>query len=216
MSATENNHDQPGGFKMSIFRKITESVTRGVSTATEKAQQTVEMTRLSVQVAAKHKDIERLFTQMGEAVYQGYLAKNLAQAEPKIFPACREIEKLYAEIARLEDRLMALRNEKECVCGQKVTYDARYCPACGHPFPIPAVAVDNAVPQQSETAITQENKPLPEPVLTADQSAQAEIAHQPAASQTSTPSGGSHQSDASQTTTPSGGSHQSDTSHQSS
>ena len=84
---------------MSLFRKITETVTKGVSTATEKAQQTVEITRVHAQISGKRKEMEKLFAGIGEAVYGGYKAKDIPLAEAKAIPICEEIDRLQSEIA---------------------------------------------------------------------------------------------------------------------
>lgn len=120
---------------MSFFKKITETVSKGVSTATEKAQQTVEITRLNSQISGKRKEIEKLFTDIGESVYEAYRAHDLSLAEAKVIPACEKIVAIHSQIAALDDRIKELRNEKDCVCGQRVPYDVRFCPSCGHPFP---------------------------------------------------------------------------------
>jgi len=122
---------------MSLFRKITESVSKGVSTATEKAQQTVEITRLHAQISGKRKEAEKLLQSIGETVFEGYQAKDLSQMEAKVSPACEQIVAIQEEIDALEDRILQLRNEKECECGKKVPSDTRFCPDCGHAFPEP-------------------------------------------------------------------------------
>ncbi len=140
---------------MSLFRKFTETVSKGVSTATEKAQQTVEITRLHAQISGKRKEIDKLFAEIGEAVFESYVAKDLSLAEPRIIPSCERIEAIRAEIEGLENRMMELRNEKECGCGKKVPYDVRFCPSCGHPFPEPVAVVpaDEGHPADSESVM---------------------------------------------------------------
>ncbi|WP_217592621.1 zinc ribbon domain-containing protein [Cohnella sp. GbtcB17] len=125
---------------MSFFKKLTETVSKGVSTATEKAQQTVEITKLHSQIAGKRKEIERQYNEIGEAVYKAYLAGDLSKAESEVIPACQLIADKDREIDALEDRVRELRNEKECECGQRVPFQTRFCPACGKPFPEPAPA----------------------------------------------------------------------------
>jgi hypothetical protein len=122
---------------MSFFKKITDTVSKGVSTATEKAQQTVEITRLNSQISGKRKEIEKLYADIGESVYSAYRAHDLSLAESKVIPLCEEVTAIHEEIHTLDDRINELRNEKTCVCGQRVTYDVRFCPSCGHPFPDP-------------------------------------------------------------------------------
>lgn len=151
---------------MSFFKKLTETVTKGVSTATEKAQQTVEITKLHSQIAGKRKEIERKYNEIGEAVYRAYLDGDLSKAETDVIPACQQIADKNRDIDSLEDRIRELRNEKECECGQRVPFQTRFCPACGKPFPesaAPAAAVESegelsilssdAAPERSESAI---------------------------------------------------------------
>ncbi|WP_167747017.1 zinc-ribbon domain-containing protein [Cohnella luojiensis] len=122
---------------MSIFKKISDTVSKGVTTATEKAQQTVEVTRLNAQISGKRKEIDKLFAIIGESVYEGYLSNDLSLAESKVLPRCNEITAIREEIAVLDDRIKAIRNEKDCVCGKRLPEDTRFCPSCGHPFPEP-------------------------------------------------------------------------------
>jgi hypothetical protein len=135
---------------MSFFKKFTETVSKGVSTATEKAQQTVEITRLNAQISGKRKEIDKLFANIGAHVYEAYLAHDLSKAEATVIPGCDEITAIRGEIAILDDRIKTIRNEKECVCGKRVPYETRYCPSCGHPFPEPEPEVVQESPIQAE------------------------------------------------------------------
>jgi len=134
---------------MSLFRKITETVSKGVTTATEKAQQTVEITRLHTQISGKRKEVDKLLHGIGEIVFESYQTNDRSELEEKIKSACEEIVAVQAEIESLEDRILQLRNEKECECGKKLPFDTRYCPSCGHAFPEPEVATDPLIPQSS-------------------------------------------------------------------
>lgn len=136
---------------MSFLKKLTETVSKGVSTATEKAQQTVEITKLHTHISGKRKEIERRYARIGEAVYEAYLKKDLSLAEGLVIPECDEISGIRKEIASLEERIRELRNEKECVCGQEVPYDTKFCPSCGHKFPEPVpVQVEVISPEKEE------------------------------------------------------------------
>jgi rRNA maturation endonuclease Nob1 len=137
---------------MSFFKKLSDTVSKGVTTATEKAQQTVEITRLNAQMSGKRKEIEKLFANIGESVYEAYLAQDLSMAESKVIPGCEEISAIRVEITSLDDRIKEIRNEKECVCGKRVPVDTRFCPSCGHPFPDPVLeVVEEESPIQEET-----------------------------------------------------------------
>lgn len=158
---------------MSFFKKLTDTVSKGVTTATEKAQQTVETTRLNAQISSKRKEIDKLFARIGESVYEAYQEKDLSLAEVKVIPGCEEISAIYAEIASIDDRIKSIRNEKECVCGKRLPSDTRFCPSCGHPFPEPEpviieeapIQVDPYLPDESDDAngpdLTKSEEPTP-------------------------------------------------------
>jgi predicted RNA-binding Zn-ribbon protein involved in translation (DUF1610 family) len=150
-----------GAGGMSFFKKLSETVSKGVSTATEKAQQTVEITKLNVQISGKRKEIEKLFTTIGESVYEAYLEKDQSLAQVKVVPISEEITAIRNEINALDDRIKAIRNEKDCVCGKRVPFDTRYCPSCGHAFPEPEIVKD--YPIQVETYVPE--APLEEELL---------------------------------------------------
>ncbi|MBB6731612.1 zinc ribbon domain-containing protein [Cohnella zeiphila] len=147
---------------MSFLKKLTETVSKGVSTATEKAQQTVEITKLHTQISGKRKEIERRHAQIGEAVYEAYLAKDLSKAEASILPECEAISGLRKEIVGLEDRIRELRNEKECECGHTVPYDTKFCPSCGHKFEFPEPLPVEVLPEAEKEP---EQSAAPEPVI---------------------------------------------------
>jgi rRNA maturation endonuclease Nob1 len=144
---------------MSFFKKLSDTVSKGVTTATEKAQQTVEITRLNAQISGKRKEIDKIFLKIGESVYEAFQMKNLSLAEAKVMPGCEEIAALYEEMAHLHERINEIRNEKECVCGKNVPFETRFCPSCGHSFPEPEliieeeslIQVDPIVPEDSLT-----------------------------------------------------------------
>ncbi len=144
---------------MSFFKKITDSVSKGVTTATEKAQQTVEITKLNNQISGKRKDIDKLYAAIGEVVYDAYLANDVSVSEEQVKPKCEEISAIREEIAGLDARIKEIRNEKDCPsCGKRVSDETKFCPSCGHAFPPPVIdkepiQVDLHVPDESETSV---------------------------------------------------------------
>lgn len=141
---------------MSFLKKLTETVSKGVSTATEKAQQTVEITKLHTQISGKRKEIDKRFAHIGEAVFEAYLKKDLSLAEGMVIPECEAIASIRKEIAGLEDRIRELRNEKDCECGQTVPYDTKFCPSCGNKFPEPVPVPVEVLPDTEEEKAAEE------------------------------------------------------------
>ncbi|MFC5403978.1 hypothetical protein [Cohnella soli] len=125
---------------MSFFKKLTDTVSKGVATATEKAQQTVEITKLHAQISSKRKEIDKLFAAIGESVYEAVAAGSMLTAETEVLRRSGEIAVIRAEIAGLQDRIKEIRNEKDCECGKRVAEDVRFCPSCGREFPVPVAS----------------------------------------------------------------------------
>ncbi|MFC5701092.1 zinc ribbon domain-containing protein [Cohnella faecalis] len=157
---------------MSLFKKITESVSKGVSSATEKAQQTVEITRLYTQISGKRKEIDKLYAAIGELVYEAYEEDGGASSDARVDSICKDIAALRGEIDALDDRMKELRNEKDCVCARRVPYDTKFCPSCGHRFPeppAPPVAASEPEAEEGEelpaVVAAEEAKEEAEPVI---------------------------------------------------
>jgi membrane protease subunit (stomatin/prohibitin family) len=114
---------------MSFFDKMKQ----GASEAAKKAQQTVETTKLRVQISSKEKELEKAYKQIGEAVYQAYTSGNWKQAE--VVTYCEHIGILYQDIQSIEMKIKHAKQVKECRCGTMVASNVKFCPGCGFAFP---------------------------------------------------------------------------------
>ncbi|WP_274649376.1 zinc ribbon domain-containing protein [Paenibacillus humicola] len=112
---------------MSFFNKVKQ----GASEAAKKAQQTVEITKLKAQMSGKEKDMDKLYHQIGEAVYRAKLAGSIADSEQEVAACCEQLDYIVADLRMLEERIKNIRYEKSCTCGKVVPLDARFCPDCG-------------------------------------------------------------------------------------
>lgn len=128
-----------------------DKIKQGATKATEKAQQTVEITRINQQINGKKREIENKYTKIGEFVFEAYQNGDLSRAELPIHNISNEIKEILKEIDALEQRVQVLRNEKQCVCGKIVAYDTRFCPSCGHQFelePVKPEPIEPEIPQK--------------------------------------------------------------------
>jgi rRNA maturation endonuclease Nob1 len=105
----------------------------GASKAADVAQQTVEITKLTTQIAGRKREIEKNKTLMGHEVYEAYKKGDLSLAEAKVGELCISIVELESEISSLEQQIKRVRNEKTCACGKDLAADAKFCPSCGRP-----------------------------------------------------------------------------------
>ncbi|MFD0617086.1 zinc ribbon domain-containing protein [Paenibacillus sp. GCM10027629] len=120
---------------MSIFDKMKS----GLNQVKDKAQQTVEYTKLYTQIASKRKDIQEHYEQLGELVYRAsgmstVTSTSMDDAEGRMKGLCREISELEIQIVALEQELARVKGEKLCSCGEAAPYEAKFCSHCGNSF----------------------------------------------------------------------------------
>ncbi|MFC5652914.1 zinc ribbon domain-containing protein [Paenibacillus solisilvae] len=108
---------------------------QGASEAAKKAQQTVEITKLKSQISGKEKDQEKLFLQIGAALYRSHQAGNVADSEQEVMGCCQQLDEIQADIQLIEERIKMIRFEKTCTCGKVVALDTKFCPDCGTQLP---------------------------------------------------------------------------------
>ena len=107
---------------------------KGASRAVDKAQLTMEITKISSQIAMKRKEIERSFPDIGYAVYLAFKAGNLSLAQAEITRISQQNITLEEEIAEMENQINKLKFEKICECGKTVMQEAIFCSHCGRKF----------------------------------------------------------------------------------
>jgi hypothetical protein len=133
---------------MSFFQKIK----HGAAKAADKAQRTVETTKLSAQISRKRKEMKDNFTEIGSAVYQAYRSGDLSLAEQEIARLSHENAAIEAAIADIHMKISQLHDERLCLCGHATGADAIYCPACGRKLEteLPAAAAATDVTEAPE------------------------------------------------------------------
>ncbi|WP_152396088.1 hypothetical protein [Paenibacillus guangzhouensis] len=120
---------------MSLFDKMKS----GLNQVKDKAQQTVEYTKLYAQIASKRKDIQEQYEQLGEIVYRASGMSTIASTsmddvEGRMKGICREISVLETQLIALEQELARVKGERICSCGETSPYDSKFCSRCGKPF----------------------------------------------------------------------------------
>ncbi|GKS10962.1 zinc ribbon domain-containing protein [Paenibacillus chitinolyticus] len=108
-------------------------IKQGAAEAGKKAQQTIEVNRLKLQIAAKQRDMQKLYTQIGEFVYEAGKQKQ-PYPETQVAAVTAELQAIEDEIKAMQNRIYSLYDEKSCECGHVVAVDTRFCPNCGRKF----------------------------------------------------------------------------------
>ncbi|MWC30336.1 zinc ribbon domain-containing protein [Paenibacillus sp. MMS18-CY102] len=118
---------------MSIF----ERVKQGATDAARKAQQTLEITRLNSQKSSREKEMTKLYTEMGEAMFHAYMNGETAETEERVASCCEQLRALKQDIDTIEDKIQGVKLEKSCGCGKVVPVNVKFCPDCGTRFTEP-------------------------------------------------------------------------------
>ncbi|CAM3382150.1 double zinc ribbon domain-containing protein [Marinicrinis lubricantis] len=112
-----------------------DKIKKGARGAGKKAQETVEINRIKMQIKTKQKEISRLFMYMGDALYQ-----HMSKGEKGSLPgACvdlkQELDRKITEKEALEERIRELKHLAKCAsCGQINVRGVNFCAECGHPM----------------------------------------------------------------------------------
>lgn len=162
---------------MSIFDKMK----TGLNQVKDKAQQTVEVTKLSSQLSSKRRDIQDHYEQLGELVYRASgmsktASTSMDEAEGQMTDLCREIALLEEQAIALEQELHRVKGEQLChSCGSVVVEGSRFCGKCGKAFDPDTIIVEpevkkfyqptntNPVSEEAAAADTEHVDAAPEP-----------------------------------------------------
>ena len=121
---------------MSLIDKIKS----GVSEAGQKAKIVVEVNKLRLINVSKQSEINSLYKQIGERVYQ-YVDQNISLESALFASELEQINILKFEIEQNTYQIHNLNDEKSCPrCQHHNAFDARECSHCHEPFPIHEIA----------------------------------------------------------------------------
>ncbi|WNS41745.1 zinc ribbon domain-containing protein [Paenibacillus sp. MMS20-IR301] len=103
----------------------------GASRVSEKAQSSVEVSKLNGQIADIEHEMQIEFLKMGKLFYEGFRTRDMSVAEGQMIELARGCSRLQEQIEGVRGRIAELKNERLCACGQIVALDANFCPHCG-------------------------------------------------------------------------------------
>ncbi|CAM3597779.1 double zinc ribbon domain-containing protein [Marinicrinis lubricantis] len=114
---------------------------QGAAEAGKKAQLTVEVNRLKLQISSKEKEIQRQYTQMGELVYRHAQQHGVETIPADCVRIVDEINRMRSEINQIEQKIRSLKSEVHCpACGKVNPTGTNFCTSCGTHLVQPAAA----------------------------------------------------------------------------
>ena len=115
---------------MDFLTKVKEAVTGVTKTAVDKSNELVEVTKLKLAMRDAENEVEKLFREIGEAVYNA--SKSEVDPSDIITANCEAIGKKYEELGEMRQKLRQFKNITVCPsCGCEVPTDSAFCNKCG-------------------------------------------------------------------------------------
>lgn len=117
---------------MEIFDKIGEVASQTYKFTTEKADKFARETKLRMKMNENKAKIERLYNEIGEAVYRRHISVDKENFDEEINGACEAIDRISKEIEQQNNELLSIKDRKQCPnCNEKIDKEYKYCPNCG-------------------------------------------------------------------------------------
>ena len=88
----------------------------------------MEISKLNLSISQEKDKINKIYSEIGKAVYEQYIAGNDVGFGEK----CTVIAEHERKIEELQQKILEIKNVKKChSCGTEIGKDIAYCPQCG-------------------------------------------------------------------------------------
>jgi len=115
---------------MSIWDDIGKKVSQGTKILSQKSSEVFEVTKVKLDIAAEKDRINKLYEEIGKAVYENYKAGN--PKSPDVTDKCQLIDEIEYKIKKLNQKTVHLKGGSICRdCGEIVNATQQYCHHCG-------------------------------------------------------------------------------------
>ena len=99
-------------------------------TTGKKANELVEVTKLSLNISSEEDKIQRAYKEIGEKIYKQYADGDTT--DEALLEICQNIDASKHNIATYKDKIIEIKNIKLCVtCGSETQKSDQYCRKCG-------------------------------------------------------------------------------------
>lgn len=137
---------------MAFFENLGKKVGEAAQAAAKKSGELVEVTKLNVNINSEEDKIQKLYSQIGKAIYEKYCATGAADGGIK--DICESIKVHEQNIRALREKIAEVKGTKQCVgCGAEMEKAQIFCSKCGAKNDA-AAAPATAAPAQQPVPVT--------------------------------------------------------------
>lgn len=113
-----------------ISKKVSDVAESTYKTVADKSGKLVEEAKLKLRTNELESDIEKIYVELGEAVYEQYKAGHDVGKEAA--KSCKQVEKMLKEIKKMDTKILYMKNLRVCEnCLDTIGIDNKFCPTCG-------------------------------------------------------------------------------------
>lgn len=128
---------------MAFLENLGKKVGEAAQAAAKKSNEIVETTKLNSNINSEEDKIQKLYVQLGKAVYEKFT--QTGAAEDYAQEACQEIITHQENIKTLREKIAELKGIKSCInCGSEMERTQVFCAKCGTRNELPAPSAPEA------------------------------------------------------------------------
>jgi hypothetical protein len=131
---------------MSVIDELQRLAAETTKTVTKKSSDFVEIAKLNIAINAEEEKIQRQYLAIGRRIYEAFSAGGYVAATSDdivdegaagdVSELCWQLHAIEINVRRLKDRLLHLRNVKECqFCNEILDSEMVFCHRCGKKQP---------------------------------------------------------------------------------
>jgi predicted nucleic acid-binding Zn ribbon protein len=132
---------------MAFLENLGKKVGEAAQAAAKKSGELVEITKLNVNINSEEDKIQKLYSQIGKAIFEKYKVQGVAEDDIK--EACENIIVHEQNIKSLREKIAEVKGTKQCIgCGAEMERNQVFCSKCGtRNENAPAGPTEQAAPQ---------------------------------------------------------------------
>lgn len=136
---------------MAFLENLGKKVGEAAQAAAKKSNEIVETTKLNSNINSEEDKIQKLYVQLGKAVYERFT--QTGTAEDYAQEACQAITAHQENIAALREKIAEIKGIKSCInCGAEMERSQVFCSKCGTKNELPAPTASEAPTDQEAAA----------------------------------------------------------------
>lgn len=115
---------------MAFLENLGKKVGEAAQAAAKKSSEIVEVTKLNANIGSEEDKIQKLYTQIGKAIYEEFISPGETKEDFKAL--CSQITEHEQNIKALREKIADVKGTRQCAsCGAELDKSQIFCSKCG-------------------------------------------------------------------------------------